>query len=128
MEKSLFKSLKPVFFTKEIQETVDFYSKILGFKVNAFDPEIGWAALAKDNIEIMLSIPNVHFPFTDSKFTGTIYFEITHIDDFWEKVNTVAKICYPIETFDYGMREFAIFDNNGYILQFGEEVVSPDFS
>jgi len=28
-------------------------------------------------------------------------------------------VVYPIESFDYGMREFAIRDNNGYILQFG---------
>jgi len=30
-----------------------------------------------------------------------------------------ANICYEIETFEWGMREFAIYDNNGYILQFG---------
>jgi hypothetical protein len=33
-----------------------------------------------------------------------------------------TKVCYPIETFGYGMREFAIFDNNGYLLQFGQPV------
>jgi hypothetical protein len=27
-----------------------------------------------------------------------------------------------IETIDYGMREFAIHDNNGYVLQFGQPV------
>lgn len=32
------------------------------------------------------------------------------------------SVVYPIETFAYGMREFAIRDNNGYILQFGREV------
>jgi hypothetical protein len=26
---------------------------------------------------------------------------------------------YTIENFEYGMREFAIYDNNGYMLQFG---------
>ena len=26
-----------------------------------------------------------------------------------------------IETFEWGMREFAIYDNNGYVLQFGQE-------
>jgi len=36
----------------------------------------------------------------------------------------VVRICYPIETFEYGMREFAIYDNNGYLLQFGEAVVT----
>ncbi len=32
-----------------------------------------------------------------------------------------AAIVYPLEDFDYGMREFAIRDNNGYILQVGQE-------
>jgi hypothetical protein len=33
-----------------------------------------------------------------------------------------AGACYPIEDFEYGRREFAIFDNNGYLLQFGQEI------
>ena len=37
-----------------------------------------------------------------------------------------VRICYPIETFDYGMREFAIYDdNNGYVLQFGRPLPAP---
>ncbi|MFN5228579.1 MAG: hypothetical protein ACK5Q3_18600 [Planctomycetota bacterium] len=27
-----------------------------------------------------------------------------------------------LEDFDYGMREFAIYDNNGYLLQFGQSL------
>ena len=38
------------------------------------------------------------------------------------KVKDAVRVCYPIEDFDYGMREFAIFDNNGYLLQFGQEI------
>ena len=26
------------------------------------------------------------------------------------------------EDFEHGMREFAIYDNNGYMLQFGQEI------
>ena len=39
-----------------------------------------------------------------------------------EDLKTKAKICYEIETFDWDMREFAVYDNNGYILQFGQPV------
>jgi hypothetical protein len=35
-----------------------------------------------------------------------------------------ARICYELEEFEYGMREFAVYDNNGYLLQFGEPVDS----
>jgi hypothetical protein len=30
------------------------------------------------------------------------------------------RVAYPLEDFHYGMREFAIYDNNGYMLQFGQ--------
>jgi hypothetical protein len=29
-----------------------------------------------------------------------------------------------MEDFHYGMREFAIFDNNGYLLQFGQPLAT----
>ena len=38
---------------------------------------------------------------------------------------TKQTIVYPIENFYYVMREFAIRDNNGYILQFGQEITDP---
>ena len=36
-----------------------------------------------------------------------------------------SRICYSIENFEYGMREFAIYDNNGYLLQPGCEKKDP---
>ena len=40
----------------------------------------------------------------------------------WTALKDKARLCYDIETFPWGMREFAVYDNNGYMLQFGEEV------
>jgi len=70
----------------------------------------------------MASIPNQHLPFETSTFTGSFYITVKDVDALWDEVKDVAKVCYPLETFDYGMREFAIYDNNGYLLQFGQEV------
>jgi hypothetical protein len=44
----------------------------------------------------------------------------------WLKLKDKADICYSIETFPWGMREFAVYDNNGYILQFGQDVIEGD--
>ena len=38
----------------------------------------------------------------------------------WASLKDIARVVYPLEDFDYGMREFAINDNNGYLLQFGQ--------
>jgi hypothetical protein len=55
----------------------------------------GWASLRKDDVAIMIATLNAHMPYEKIGFTGS---------------------------FDYGMREFAIYDNNGYLLQFGTEI------
>jgi len=47
------------------------------------------------------------------------------VDSLWEQIREKAAVVYPIEDFDYGMREFAIRDSNGYVLQFGHEIKSP---
>jgi protein involved in sex pheromone biosynthesis len=37
-------------------------------------------------------------------------------------LNSTVKIVYETENFEYGMREFAIYDNNEYIVQFGQYI------
>ena len=115
-------SLRPILRTTQIAETISFYNEILGFTVDNYDEEWAWASLNKDGIEIMLAFPNEHEPFDRPIFTGSFYFNTDNVDEWWEKLKDKTKICYELETFDYGMREFAIYDNNGYLLQFGHEM------
>lgn len=44
------------------------------------------------------------------------------VEDAWQRLKDAAHVCYPIDDFDWGMREFGIYDNNGYLLQFGQEI------
>ena len=67
--------------------------------------------------------PNEHTAFERIGFTGSFYFNTDDVESMWADLKDKANICYGIETFDWGMREFAIYDNNGYMLQFGEEVL-----
>lgn len=73
----------------------------------------------------MIALPNAHVPFEKPVFTGSLYFSPDNVDALWESLHDKATIVYPIENFFYGMREFAILDNNGYMLQFGQEIQSP---
>ena len=115
-------SLTPVIYTNDIQKTVDFYVNILAFECLAFDYQLGWANVCLDKANFMISKPNEHIPFDKPTFSGSFYFNTNNVDEIWTKVYQVATICYPIENFDYGMREFAIYDNNGYLLQFGQDI------
>jgi len=114
--------LIPMLYTKEITETVDFYVQTLDFSINAYEPGWGWASLQLYNTEIMLAIPPTELLFEKPCFTGSIYFKTNNVDELWEKLKTKTKVCYGIENFEYGMREFAIYDNNGYLFQFGQKI------
>lgn len=115
--------LRPLMWTKDIPGTIDFYTKTLGFAVDAYDEDLGWASLSRDGIHLMLSLPNAHFDYSAPIFTGSFYFNTEDARGWWEMVKDKAKVCYPLEEFSWGMREFAIYDNNGYLLQFGQELV-----
>ena len=60
--------------------------------------------------------------FNGAKFTGSFYISVDNADALWNELKTKCKVCYEIENFEWGMREFAIFDNNGYTLQFGHKI------
>ncbi|MEO6655450.1 MAG: VOC family protein [Pyrinomonadaceae bacterium] len=70
----------------------------------------------------MIARPNALVAYYNIGFTGTFYFTTDDVEAMWKKVDGKAKVCYGIEDFEYGMREFAIYDNNGYTLQFGQEI------
>lgn len=115
-------SLRPILWTSEFEATLDFYINILGFNLNERSDELTWASISKDKVEIMVSKPIMHSNFTKPEFTGSFYINVEDVEAAWNELKDQTNICYPIESFEWGMREFAIFDNNGYILQFGQEV------
>ncbi|HAY3564378.1 TPA: bleomycin resistance family protein [Elizabethkingia meningoseptica] len=117
-----FNTLTPNLWTLELDKTIAFYTTHLGFQCLEKNEEWQWALVKKDNLEIMFSKPNEHIPFQQSMFSGSFYFNIQNVDVFWEVLKDKAEVCYAIEDFPWQMREFAIYDNNGYILQFGQDM------
>lgn len=114
-------ALVPILYTEHIKPTIEFYTTHLGFTCNNYDEETGWASLSNGDVELMLSTPNAHTGFTKPAFTGSFYFRTQDVDTLWERLKDAVQVCYPLENFEYGMREFAVYDNNGYLLQFGWE-------
>ncbi len=116
--------LRPVLWTEDLSSTIDFYLEVLGFECSDRNDDWGWASLQKDDVALMIAKPNEHTPYEKIGFTGSLYFNTDNVDALWEKLKDKAKVCYGIEDFFYGMREFAVYDNNGYLLQFGQECES----
>lgn len=117
-----FTALRPILWTENLDETIAFYMNILGFTLMDRNEDWQWASLRKDEVLIMLSQRNQHENPASIGFSGSFYFNVNDVDDLWEDLKTKAKVCYEIETFEWGMREFAVYDNNGYRLQFGQAV------
>lgn len=113
--------ITPFLYTGHFQETIEFYTQVLEFDCLTENPTF-WACLEKDGIQIFVSLPNEHIGFEKATFTGSFYFNTPNVDEIWEQLKDRTNICYPLEDFDYGMREFAIYDNNGYLLQFGQDL------
>ncbi len=119
-------ALQPMLRTKDLMATVEFYQEMLDFSCDGLDLEEGWASLSRDQVSLMVASPNAQMPFDKPLFTGSLYFYLDDVDELWASISSRVEVCYPIEDFDYGMREFAIFDNNGYLLQFGAEIATTE--
>lgn len=117
-----FRRLTPMLRTPDLSGTLAFYRDVLGFDLASGAPEYGWLALSRDGADLVLSSLNDHEGDTTPVFTGSLYLEVADVDALWDTVRDRARVCYTPETFAYGMREFAIYDNNGYLLQFGQAV------
>jgi uncharacterized glyoxalase superfamily protein PhnB len=116
----MLQALTPMLRTWDLRGSIRFYTEVLGFTCQRVSEEWGWASLERDRVAIMLSGPNVHENDAAPAFTGSLYLRTTDVDADWANLKDRARVCYPIDDFDYGMREFGIYDNNGYLLQFGQ--------
>jgi uncharacterized glyoxalase superfamily protein PhnB len=119
---SKFNSLTPMLETHDIESTIGFYTNVLGFITVNYVPDMGWCSLQRDAVSIMFTLPNHHRNIPKPIMSGSLYINTNDVNTVWEKLKDRCNICYPIEDFEYGMREFAVYDNNGYLLQFGQEI------
>lgn len=120
-----FRNLTTSIESNDIRATIAFYRDYLGFRLRGTypDDEPFWAMLEHDGgIRLMVAERNAHSRHEQTVFTGSLYFDCENVAELWERLRHTAEVCYPLETFDYGMLEFAVFDNNGYVLRFGEPV------
>ena len=113
--------LAPMLQTKNLRETIEFYTRVLGFECVESNEE--WCALAHGPVNLMFAVSNEN-PTEKLGFTGSFYFYPENVDELWEELKEKTNLAYGIDDFEYGMREFAIYDNNGYLLRFGNVIKS----
>lgn len=106
----------------DVRATIDYYVSTLGFDEENYSEDWDFGIVGKHKVKIMLSKPNDHEPYEKPQLTGSLYIVTDDVDAWWNYLKERASIYYPVEDFPYGMREFALKDCNGYVLQFGQEI------
>jgi uncharacterized glyoxalase superfamily protein PhnB len=100
-----------------VEETRAFYAEILGFDV--FDSAEGSCTVRKEGGSIIFSDADLWEG--PPSCTGTIYFFVPDVDEYFEAVKDRAIVRWPLEDMSYGTREFAVKDCNGYTLAFAKK-------
>ena len=108
--------------TEDVARSVRFYVEQLGFTCTL--QVEGFARVRLGAADIMLALPNAHVPWKGASFTGSIYLDVDNVDELWETLKDRVRVAYPIETMEYGLREFGVLDDNGYGLNFAQPVAA----
>ena len=120
-----FTTLQPLLETRGIKDTITFYTTILGFMLEGSFEEAGetvWCHLQRDGVGIMFSRPNSVMAYPAVMCSGSFYITVQNVDEVWTQLEGKCEVVYAPENFIYGMREFAIKDNNGYVLNFAQDI------
>lgn len=120
---SKLKSMSPQFLVTNIEHSIEFYTKKLGFDLE-FRYEDFYAGIIRDGQTIHLKSGKPSIEERQSKKENDdidIVFSVEAVDDLHEEfVNKSVEIIQPLCDRPYG-REFYIADPDGYILAFLEE-------
>jgi len=116
-----FQKIVPVLKVSDMQRSVAFYTGVLGFTVawRAANDGGGENCMLQASAAELLLSTGSHLGGTP-QFTGTLYFHMTGVQEFFERVKSQVEIVWPLETMDYGQKEFGVRDGDGYTLAFAE--------
>lgn len=107
----------PSLLARDLAETVRFY-EALGFVRCGEGVDTSWIELRRDELVLQFyadppaGTPNAPI------MSGTIYVHADGVDALAEEWRDRLSFEWGPETMDYGMREFAFRDPNGYLIAF----------
>ena len=125
MKTSIGSRIVPSLMVRDLDESLDFYVEKLGFEVTGRYPDVGepnWAEVRRDGVILQFftadSLPE---GFTGTPgLTGTLYFYPESVIKLAGELRGKVLFEWGPEVMDYGQREFALRDPDGYFLAFAE--------
>lgn len=120
---SKIKKMSPQFLVADIDRSIEFYTKKLGFDID-FRYEDFYAGIVKDGCSIHLKLGNPLIEERKNKRNNEdldIAFSVDGIEDLYEELsNKPIEFLQPLRDMPYG-KEFYVTDPDGYIIAFLEE-------
>ena len=126
----MFKSMTTNLMVEEVEKTVEFYCEVLEFNVLNSVPNkrggLQFSILQRDGFNLMIQervnlIEEYPSIASDRVYpSATLYIGVENIDRMYKKMKEKYEILCDIHKTFYGSDEFAIEDNNGYIITFTE--------
>ncbi|MEZ5305539.1 MAG: VOC family protein [Pyrinomonadaceae bacterium] len=114
--------LVPSLLVCDMGQTLAFYRK-LGFEVTGCDgPETSstWAEISRGRITFQFYSEPPHGTPAAPVCSGTFYVITNGVDALALEFRDKVEFAWGPETMDYGMKEFAVRDPNGYLIAFSE--------
>jgi len=126
----MYKNITANLMVESVDKTAEFYCRALGFSILASVPKnsggLQFAILAKDSLSVMIQdrenlieeYPLLKTPKVQPSVT--LYITVDNFTELYEEIKGKCDIICDVHTTFYGANEFAIKDNNGYVLTFTE--------
>ena len=123
MAVNLGKRVVPSLLVSDMRRTIDFYVDKLGFTQTGYypiesDPE--WTELRRDDVAIHFYTDAPHATRFAPACSGTFYFYPESVEALAAEWQGKVPFAWGPEETDFGTREFAIDDPDGYTLVFAE--------
>lgn len=114
----------PSLLARDLGETIAFYQSVLGFHVTGLHPDERaprWVELVRDGIAFQFHADPPHGMPPSPILSGTLYLYPSNVEALAAELSGRVPFVWGPEVMEYGMREFAVRDPNGYLLAFTEE-------
>jgi len=117
----------PYFPVPDVAKSASHYERVFGFtpEYSAGSPP-EFAMVSRDGFTIMLRlVPDAAAIVPNERQGGTwdVFFWARDVDSLHDELQSKgADVVYAPKQTEYGMKEFAVRDSDGYVLGFGEPV------
>jgi uncharacterized glyoxalase superfamily protein PhnB len=106
-----------------MRSSLDFYTDVLGFTQTGYYPIESnpvRTEVRRDGVAIVLYSESIRRHDDVATFSGALYFFPESVERLAEELRGKVPFAWGPEETDFGIREFAIRDPDGYMLVFAE--------